>query len=336
MFPWSEALVLLRKIQVVIVTPAFADANNGNWRTAERWRRFLAPLNQTRLVKTWPDRAATQDNLMIALHARRSASSIAAWRERHGSASLAVVLTGTDLYCDILGDSSAQHSLALAGTLVALQERGPLALPAEYRAKTRVIFQSAAPRMPLSKTGRHLRALMVGHLRQEKSPATLFAAARTIAAAEGILIDHVGGAQDSALADEAQAVMAVCPHYRWLGNRPHEETRRRIQRAHVLVHCSQIEGGAHVILEAATSGTPVLASRIDGNLGLLGADYGGYFAWGDAAALVRLLRDCRATQADPEGRLHLLAAQGAARTPLFAPAVERMAVRQLAADLLRG
>jgi hypothetical protein len=40
-------------------------------------------------------------------------------------------------------------------------------------------------------------------------------------------------------------------------------TRRpAIQRAHVLVHPSALEGGAHVIMEAVRSGTPVLASRV--------------------------------------------------------------------------
>ena len=28
--------------RVLIVSPALADANNGNWRTAARWGRFLA------------------------------------------------------------------------------------------------------------------------------------------------------------------------------------------------------------------------------------------------------------------------------------------------------
>ena len=54
-----------------------------------------------------------------------------------------------------------------------------------------------------------------------------------------------------------------------------------------------MEGGAHVIMEAALCGTPVLASRVAGNVGMLGAGYGGYFPAGDAAALAALLRRCR-------------------------------------------
>ena len=67
--------------------------------------------------------------------------------------------------------------------------------------------------------------------------------------------------------------MAVCPNYRWLGALPHEATRRHIQQAHLMIHTSRMEGGAHVIIEAVVSGTPVLASRIDGNIGMLGDDF---------------------------------------------------------------
>ena len=66
--------------------------------------------------------------------------------------------------------------------------------------------------------------------------------------------------------------------------------RRAIARARALVHPSVMEGGANVVIEAVRSGVPVLASRIDGNVGLLGADYDGFFPVGDAAALAALMR----------------------------------------------
>jgi hypothetical protein len=170
-------------LRIVIVSPALADANNGNWQTAQRWQSLLTP-HDVRIVKTWPDPAARRagaqpDVVMLALHARRSADSVAAWAARpEGGRGLAVVLTGTDLYRDIQTDAVAQRSLALAAQLVVLQERGPEAMPAELRSKTRVIFQSTPALAPVHKppAGTQLRALMVGHLRQEKSPETLFEA----------------------------------------------------------------------------------------------------------------------------------------------------------------
>lgn len=321
--------------QIVIVTPALADANNGNWQTARRWQRLLAPSWPTRIIKQWPDLGADEDRIMIALHARRSAPSIAAWREARASGGLAVVLTGTDLYRDIASDAAAQASLRLADALVVLQERGPLALPVEQRAKARVIFQSTTARRPLPKSPRQVRALMVGHVREEKSPETLFAAARLLAGNPDILIDHIGEPLDPALGQAARATMAGCSSYRWLGGLPHETTRRRIQRAHLLIHASRIEGGAHVVMEAVCSGTPVLASRIDGNVGMLGGDYAGYFDWGDARGLVGLLVQCRVEQQQADGLLARLTRQCAPRAALFAPARERAALGALVSDLTK-
>jgi glycosyltransferase involved in cell wall biosynthesis len=97
-----------------------------------------------------------------------------------------------------------------------------------------------------------------------------------------------------------------------------------------------MEGGAHVVMEAVCSGTPVLASRIAGNVGMLGAGYEGYFEHGDAAALAKLLLACRYAQpADDPAHFGLarLRAQCALRAPLFAPETERRAVEQLVDEL---
>ena len=323
--------------QVVIVSPALRAANNGNWQTARRWQQHLAAACFARIVTAWPDAHAGRDVVMIALHARRSAAAIAAWSAAHPGRGLAVVLTGTDLYRDIQTDPVAQRSLVLAQALVVLQEIGPAALPVEVRAKARVIFQSTTPRRVLPKSPHRLRAVMVGHLREEKSPETLFAAARLLAGQRDIYIDHIGEPLDPALGEAARATMAAVPNYRWLGGLPHEAVRRRIQRAHLLIHASRVEGGAHVVMEAVASGTPVLASRIDGNVGMLGPDYAGYFPWGDAGALAALILRCYETRCGRDGDLlRVLAAQCRERAPLFDPESERWAVRGLVEMLALG
>ncbi len=321
-----------RKPVVAIVTPALADANNGNWRTAGRWARMLAPAYRVRL---WPSQdAAVGDSdadLLIALHARRSADAVAHWRRARPAAPLLLVLTGTDLYRDIDSDAAAQASLRSADRLVVLNQLGARALPAELRAKTRVVLQSCSARAALAKPTRHLRALMVGHLRDEKSPETYFDAARRLAARADLRLDHIGAPLDATLGAQARTLMADCPHYRWLGAVGHGQTRRRIQQAHVLVHPSRMEGGAHVVIEALRSATPVLASRIDGNLGLLGEDYEGCFAPGDAQALAQALQRLR----DEPAMLARLQQQCAARAPLFEPAHEAQALHALVGELLR-
>ena len=152
-----------------------------------------------------------------------------------------------------------------------------------------------------------------------------------------IRITHIGDATgEPALAEGARATGRSCPSYEWLGALPHAETLDRIRRAHVLVHPSAMEGGAHVVMEAVRCGTPVLASRVPGNVGMLGAGYGGYFPHGDAAALATLLADCRASQKAENPRAGLLARLGgecALRAPLFDPATERAALLQLLQEL---
>src|SRR5690606_16822674 len=113
-----------------IVTPSLTDETHGNRQTAQRWARLLAGHYRVVLVRQWPDAGlAEKPAALIALHARRSAESIAAWAAADARAPLVVVLTGTDLYRDIGHDAQAQRSLALAHRLVVLQPRGPLALP---------------------------------------------------------------------------------------------------------------------------------------------------------------------------------------------------------------
>lgn len=360
----------MRKPLILIASPALADANNGNWQTARRWARMLSREHRVSLVDRWggdgsgPETAehaglvsgpegtlqqapgrpkpaptargaepGSRGALMIALHARRSADSIARWRQCHPDRAawpLVVALTGTDLYRDIATDPDAQRSLELADVLVTLNALGPARLEARLRPKTRVILQSCSARRPVRKPTDRLRVLMVGHLRAEKDPRTYFEAARRLADRPDILLDHVGGALDPALGDAARRLAAVQPNYRWLDALPHGETRRRIQRAHLLVHPSRMEGGAHVVIEAIRSGTPVLASRIDGNLGLLGEEYPGLFTPGDADALADGIRRVR----DDAPRLAELQAACTSRAPLFAPETEAEALRSLVSDLL--
>lgn len=321
---------------MVIVSPALADANNGNWRTARRWQELLADHCAVRITTAWPDAQAAGDTAMLALHARRSAAAIAAWAEAHPGRGLAVVLTGTDLYQDIARDLAAQRSLALAQRLVVLQECGPDALPPPHRAKARVIFQSTPALAPQAKGRETLEVVAVGHLRDVKSPQTLWQAARLLRDRADIRITHIGEGSDGDLAAQARAAAAECPAFRWPGSLPHEETLERIRSAHVLVHPSALEGGAHVVMEAVRCGTPVLASRVPGNVGMLGADYAGYFAHGDADALARLLAECRAAQAAENpaaGLLARLAAQCALRAPLFDAGAERAALLSLLREL---
>lgn len=319
-------------LSVVIVSPASARENNGNWQTASRWARFLRPRYRVAIQAGWTGAEAAPD-LLIALHARRSAAALAAFAKAHPGRPRVLVLTGTDLYRDIRTDPQAQAALAHASRLVLLQEAGLAELAGALRAKACVIYQSAPllrPRPP-SPARRSYTISMVGHLRAEKDPLTFIRASALVNEPKARFV-HIGGALEPALGEAALAAQAADARYRWLGNLPHAAARQRLKRSHAMVIASLMEGGANVIIEAVTSGVPVLASDISGNRGMLGPDYAGYFAAGDAAALARLIER---SIADP-AFYALLQAQCAARAALFAPAAEQAAVRDLVDNLLEA
>jgi glycosyltransferase involved in cell wall biosynthesis len=84
-----------------------------------------------------------------------------------------------------------------------------------------------------------------------------------------------------------------------------------------------------VVGEALAAGVPVIASRIPGNIGMLGRDYAGYYPVEDTAALARLL--ARAER--DRDYLARLAAQCRARRPLVAPAREKAGLAALLKEL---
>ena len=312
---------------MLIASPALASANNGNWQTASRWARLLRARVQAQVIGDWRGEPC---DALIALHARRSASSVKAYTDAHPGRPCIVVLTGTDLYRDIGTDTAAQESLRLASHLVVLQEQGLCAVPREWRSKCRVIFQSASPRKPAPIPQRVLRAAWVGHLRDEKDPLTLLRAAERLSHRDDIHIDLIGDALQTHLADAARAAQTGLANFCWLGPQPHAETRRRIQHAQLLINSSAMEGGAHVVLEAVQSGTAVLASRIDGNVGMLGSEYAGYFELGDDHQLARLIERAR----DDAMFLAQLRQQGQARSALFSPEREQQHLQALIAEAL--
>ena len=330
-----SSLPLLRSVTtrpcITIVSPAAASDNNGNWQTASRWARFLDKAYRVHVAGSWPISDQPEPDLLIALHARRSAGALAAFSERHPAKPSILVLTGTDLYRDIDTSPEARASLEHASALVVLQEAGLARLSPPLRVKAHVIYQSA-PALLTAPGGnrRHLDICMIGHLRFEKDPQTFMRAAQLVTHPRLRLL-HIGGALNPALAEAASITEQETKRYRWLGPMTHAATRQRLKRCAAMVIASHMEGGANVIIEAVTSGVPVLASDIDGNRGMLGASYAGYFAPVDATALAALIDRCALEPAFDA----LLRRQCALRAPLFAPGSEQAAVLDLVDNLLR-
>jgi len=130
-------------MRVALVCPAPPGSRSGNRITALRWQRMLRELGHEADIVSAIGRRS--HDLLVALHALRSAEAVRVSRERYPDQPVIVALTGTDLYRDIHHDVDARRSLELADRLIVLHPGGAHELPPKLRPKVRVVPQSAEP-----------------------------------------------------------------------------------------------------------------------------------------------------------------------------------------------
>jgi putative glycosyltransferase (TIGR04348 family) len=292
-------------MRIGIVTPAPPDSRYGNRVTALRWAKILTRLgNRVSILQNYDEK---QYDLLIALHARKSHRAVINYRRQNPDGPIVVALTGTDVYRDIRTSHSARKSLDIATRIVVLQPKAIEELRPGWRNKTRVIYQSVEDGPPNIGAGRLAKAkaskseasersngtfdvCVIGHLRAVKDPFRTAMAARSLPHSSKIRILQLGGAMTAAMANRASKEMCTNKRYHWLGEQPRSRVRRILEKSRLCVLSSRLEGGANVLSEAIVADVPILASRIAGNVGILGAAYPGYFAVGNTRQLARLLK----------------------------------------------
>jgi len=315
-------------LKIRIVTPAGRGARSGNRVTATRWATLLREIGHEVSVGT--QLGVTRCDLLVGVHARKSHAALEAFRSRHPRRPIVLLLAGTDLYADGPEHRSVAESMRWATRLVVLQPLARRTVPRSLHYKVRVIRQSAMrPAGPTHKRAGVFEVCVVGHLRSVKDPFRTAYAARRLPRSSKIQVVHVGGALSADMERRARGESQQNARYRWMGSQPKKTALRILARSRVLVVTSRSEGGANVISEAIACGVPVIASRIDGSVGLLGRDYPAYFPVGDTASLAGLLE--RVEQdghflADLKRRCREL-------QPAFRPSAERAAWRALLAEL---
>ena len=272
-----------------IITPAAPRSRHGNRVTALRWARLLRQLGCHPFLATdWQGRPA---DALLAVHATKSADAVDAFLQRHPDRKVAVLLAGTDIYPHFDPDPRTTRCLDQAEVVLVLQPEALDFLPGQYASKARVILQSAtvdpqlerSPRQP----GEALRVCMLAHLRAIKAPMLAFAAEQRVDPNLALHIEIAGQTIDEDLATAVR--QAETPRCRWIGPLSHPDAIRLLRQSHVCLLPSAGEGGANVVSESIAAGTPLLASKIPGNTGLLGSDWPGLFPPDDAAALALLL-----------------------------------------------
>jgi putative glycosyltransferase (TIGR04348 family) len=312
---------------VLVVTPAPRGSHKGNRVTALRWAAHLRALgHRVALAEAWRGQRC---DLLLALHATKSQASVARFQAERPGVPVVVGLGGTDLYEELRTSPEARRALAFATRVVVLQPLGIEALPPEVRPKATAIIQSARPVPAIAAPAGDFQVCVLAHLRAVKDPWLAAAAARLLAARSRVRVIHLGAALDPGAEERARRETAENPRWVWLGDRPRREARARLAGSRLLVVTSRLEGGANVVSEAIACGVPVLSTRVDGSVGVLGPDYPGYFPVGDAAALASLLSRAE----DDPGFLSELQRRVERLRPLVDPAREREAWRALLADL---
>ena len=288
--------------RIVVAAPVRPGTTSGNDVTAGRWADHLRALGHE--VEVVPiDESATsvagatqtaliEAEVLIALHARRCATVADWWSRVRQGQPLIVGLAGTDLYADMPEDIDAMRTVNAADALIVLQSAAVDRLAGfdeRWGAKAHVIHQSVRDLPERAPHPDELRIVVLAHLREVKDPLLAGRAAERLPAGSRVTVHHAGRAHDAEWAKAAADHAGANPRYTWHGELTPDEAMQLLATGHYLACTSTSEGGANVVTEAIAMGVPVIGTDIDGNTGLLGADYPALVPVGDERALCDLL-----------------------------------------------
>jgi putative glycosyltransferase (TIGR04348 family) len=278
---------------IKIITPAKPGSLHGNRVTAMRWQAHLELMGHHVLVQEVWD--GLDCDVLIALHALRSHACIVRYKDSNPNGFLILILTGTDLYRDLPLYQEVTKSLSTADEIVVLQDKALISVPKKFHAKVRVIHQSAPNSLATLRDHKTFNSVyssatpltitVIGHLRDEKDPFCTVQAVCELSKELPIKVIHLGQAMHESFELNVKQWMQREPRYIWLGEQSHEICMGWLAKSDLMVISSHMEGGAHVVTESISIGTPVIASLIDGNIGLLGDNYPGYYEPGNPKAL---------------------------------------------------
>jgi len=314
---------------IALVHPR-AEAVDGNAVSARRWERIFRELGFT--CEARDDWDGRPHDALVALHAHKSHSAITRFHESLPEAPILVVAAGTDIYGEAAGSTKVKESCDAADRIIVLQPEAVRALSKAHGQRARVIYQSVdslhvdGPR-PIDTES--FDVCVLSNLRPIKDPLRAARAARLVSPGSQLHVFHCGRLLDPELEPDLEEERRNNPRYTWLGSITREEAFDRIVRSRAVVNTSLHEGGANAVGEAIAHRVPVIATRIPGSTGLLGADYPGLYRAGDERELAALLERA---ETDPAflGELERLVT---VRGSCFHPDVERKAWRSVFEEL---
>lgn len=267
-------------------------------------------------------------DILITLHAIKGAPAVFDFKKKTPKGKVIILLTGTDIYQGLPeGSQIGEDALQLADRIVVPQEAAIQKLPEKVRGKT-VVIRSSLDSIAVKATPSQSPFVIsvVGHLRPVKRPFLTIETLAQYPEWSDLEVWQIGQALDEEMRKTAEFWMEEDKRYRWCGGLPRGESLALCAKSSLTINSSILEGGANSVLEAMTMGVPVLASRIEGNVGLLGDDYPGYFEEGEMAKALEAIMHQR-VDLDEWSRL------SADRLPLFSWVRESESWLELLRDL---
>lgn len=282
---------------IYIVTPSKLDHKTvtGNHQTGLRYLDVLKVLGVNSILMAGDINSDQLKNVdgMILLHAKKSHSTATLCKEK--LIPYALVLTGTDLYLDMLNkDSSAYQkcidSICGAKVIIVLQPHAKqllLKILPDFKTKIFVIFQSTSfgpQSIANNRIKKDISIVMVGNIRKEKDTLTgINGFIESKKKCDGftnskVTLTHIGMNMDVQYSYLVKNYVAKNKNnINFLGLQTNSDTIKIMKNCDLLLNPSVIEGGCLVVKEAIDLNLAVLASDIPCHREMLGENYPGLF-----------------------------------------------------------
>lgn len=322
-------------MNILIIAPKVQSNNSGNQATAKRWQQLL--IEARHQVEISDSFQAQIPDILIAIHLRKSHQSIVDFKSKFPSKPLITLGAGTDLYRDLSNQKYIdiiKKSIKLSDTILVLQNLATSLFDEEAQKKVTVIYQSTDIDSFPTKVDPHsdkkeFRVVVIGHPREIKDSLRAALASRELPSHSNIKVKLCGKPANSELLALIQQEAASNSRFHWQGELSRKQTWSTLRSSDVMVISSLGEGGANVVSEACVIGLPVLATKIDGNIGLLGEGYQGYFQPRGTKQLSSLMLRCEQNKAF----LQTLREQIKSKSNLFSKQQESLTLQKVILNL---
>jgi len=320
--------------KILLITPIPPSRHSGNQATANRWESILQEIgHEVEIANSFEEQSP---DLVIAIHLRKSSKSITAFKNKYPNRPLITLAAGTDLYKDLKQPEFTEIikvSIRESDKILVLQPLAKKLIENDQQNKVSVIYQStdinkfrASVHEGVSQRQfEEFQIVVIGHPRKIKDSLRAALAAKLLPKDSNIKVKLIGKTIEPEMRSTIEKEMNENLRFSWLGELDRAGTWREMGRSNLMVLSSLEEGGANVISEAVSIGLPILATKIDGNAGLLRENYSGFFEAKNTEELSALMLKC---EKEPQF-LKLLTEQVRTKASLFTKEQEKETLKKI-------